>query len=230
MMNIINGGAHADNNDRRPGIHGHAGGAETSRRPSVGAEIFHSLQGAQGRRPNTSVGDEGGFAQPQEQRRGHGISCQAMRRPATGWRRRRPRSGRRLQRAVRRMGTTRWNDESRTRSRRAWSNSSRAGPSTRSCRSRTAGRGRLGRLEGADRGPRLARCSSSATISSSPTQRPGAGDRQRRRQQLLVKVNQIGTLDGDPRRRRVAHRRLLRRDLPPLGRDRGRHDRRSLEF
>ena len=57
------------------------------------------------------------------------------------------------------------------------------------------GRGRLGRLEGADRAPRQARCSSSATTCSSPT--PSAsreGIAKGIANSILVKVNQIGTL------------------------------------
>ena len=77
------------------------------------------------------------------------------------------------------------------------------------------GRGRLGRLEAADRASSAARCSSSATISSSPT-RSGCADGIARGSPtaILVKVNQIGTLSRDAGRGRAgASRRLQRGDV-----------------
>ena len=76
MMNIINGGEHADNSDRRPGVHGHAAwiltrfcdavagmGTESLSQPQEGA-----LNADKGY--NTAVGDEGGFApEPEESTR-----------------------------------------------------------------------------------------------------------------------------------------------------------------
>ena len=57
------------------------------------------------------------------------------------------------------------------------------------------GRERLGRLEAAHRAARAARCSSSATISSSPTPRIlREGIQQGVANAILIKVNQIGTL------------------------------------
>ena len=54
MMNIINGGAHADNNAWQ-GLRWHL-----VLRRRAGTEIFHSLRGGHGL--STAVGDEGGFA------------------------------------------------------------------------------------------------------------------------------------------------------------------------
>ena len=64
MMNILNGGAHADSNvDIQEFMVMPVGAARFSEGLRMGAEIFHSLKAvlkAEGR--NTSVGDEGGFA------------------------------------------------------------------------------------------------------------------------------------------------------------------------
>ncbi|MEL7449408.1 MAG: phosphopyruvate hydratase [Pseudomonadota bacterium] len=64
MMNIINGGAHADNNvDIQEFMVLPVGAPNIAEAIRTGAEIFHSLRGvlkAEGL--NTAVGDEGGFA------------------------------------------------------------------------------------------------------------------------------------------------------------------------
>ncbi len=64
MMNIINGGAHADNNvDIQEFMVQPVGAPTIAEAIRCGAEIFHALKGvlkAQGL--NTAVGDEGGFA------------------------------------------------------------------------------------------------------------------------------------------------------------------------
>jgi enolase len=64
MMNIINGGAHADNNvDIQEFMVQPVGAPSIAEAIRCGAEIFHALKGvlkAQGL--NTAVGDEGGFA------------------------------------------------------------------------------------------------------------------------------------------------------------------------
>jgi enolase len=64
MLNVLNGGAHADSNVDFPGIHDHAG-----RRGALldalrwAAETFHTLKGVLKKKGyNTAVGDEGGFA------------------------------------------------------------------------------------------------------------------------------------------------------------------------
>ena len=64
MMNIINGGAHADNNVDFQEFMIMPVGAETfSEALRAGAEIFHNLKSVlKGRGYATSVGDEGGFA------------------------------------------------------------------------------------------------------------------------------------------------------------------------
>jgi enolase len=64
MMNILNGGAHADNNVDIQEFMIMPVGAETfSAALRMGAEIFHSLKNVLKKKGyNTSVGDEGGFA------------------------------------------------------------------------------------------------------------------------------------------------------------------------
>jgi len=64
MMNILNGGAHADNNVDVQEFMVMPVGAENFREGlRMGAEIFHNLKAVlKGKGMNTAVGDEGGFA------------------------------------------------------------------------------------------------------------------------------------------------------------------------
>lgn len=64
MMNVINGGAHADNAiDMQEFMIIPAGAPSFSEALRMGVEIFHSLKGVlHGRGLSTTVGDEGGFA------------------------------------------------------------------------------------------------------------------------------------------------------------------------
>ena len=64
MMNIINGGAHADNNvDIQEFMIMPAGASCFAEALRMGAEIFHALKSVlKGKGYNTAVGDEGGFA------------------------------------------------------------------------------------------------------------------------------------------------------------------------
>ena len=64
MMNILNGGSHADNNvDIQEFMVMPAGASSFAEALCMGAEIFHSLKAVlQARNCNTAVGDEGGFA------------------------------------------------------------------------------------------------------------------------------------------------------------------------
>ncbi len=64
MMNILNGGSHADNNvDIQEFMVMPAGASSFAEALRMGAEIFHSLKAVlQARHCNTAVGDEGGFA------------------------------------------------------------------------------------------------------------------------------------------------------------------------
>jgi enolase len=64
MMNVINGGAHADNNvDIQEFMILPVGAKSFSEALRCGAEIFHALKSVlKARKLNTAVGDEGGFA------------------------------------------------------------------------------------------------------------------------------------------------------------------------
>lgn len=64
MMNILNGGSHADNNvDFQEFMVMPAGAPSFSEALRMGVEIFHSLKGVlKSKGLNTAVGDEGGFA------------------------------------------------------------------------------------------------------------------------------------------------------------------------
>jgi enolase len=64
MMNVLNGGRHADNNlDIQEFMILPVGASTYSRGLQMGAEIFHQLKNVLGeRRLSTAVGDEGGFA------------------------------------------------------------------------------------------------------------------------------------------------------------------------
>lgn len=64
MMNILNGGKHADNNvDIQEFMIVPVGASSFTEALRMGAEVFHSLKGVLKKKGyNTSVGDEGGFA------------------------------------------------------------------------------------------------------------------------------------------------------------------------
>jgi enolase len=64
MMNIINGGVHADNDiDFQEFLIVPVGAPSIAEAVRMGAEVFHALKHAlKGARHNTNVGDEGGFA------------------------------------------------------------------------------------------------------------------------------------------------------------------------
>ncbi len=64
LMNVVNGGAHADNNvDFQEFMLAPVGAASFSEALRMGAETFHTLKKVLGKRGyNTGVGDEGGFA------------------------------------------------------------------------------------------------------------------------------------------------------------------------
>jgi enolase len=64
MMNVINGGVHADNNvDMQEFMIMPVGAPSLTEAVRYGAEVFHALRAVlKGRGMNTAVGDEGGFA------------------------------------------------------------------------------------------------------------------------------------------------------------------------
>jgi enolase len=64
MMNVLNGGAHADNNvDIQEFMIIPAGASSCADAVRMGAEVFHNLKAVLKKKGyNTAVGDEGGFA------------------------------------------------------------------------------------------------------------------------------------------------------------------------
>ena len=143
MMNVINGGAHADNPIDVQEFMVMPVGAETfSDSLRMGAEIFHSLKKAlKDAGHNTNVGDEGGFA-PNLKSTDEALAFLARaveigglppgRRGGAGARRG-------LERAVRRRALHAGRRGAGRSMRRAWSSSTRGWcRATRSCRSRTA--------------------------------------------------------------------------------------------
>ena len=173
MMNILNGGKHADNNDRPAGVHGHAGrrrdlrGGRCARAPRSTTRWRRCCTA---RGLATAVGDEGGFAPALAVERGgarahHGRrSSRPATRPATTRAcagRRRPPSciaGRRV--PPRRRGP----HAARREMVDLYAELGRPVPD-RLDRGRH-GRGRLGRLEAAH-GPRSAAASSSSATTCS---------------------------------------------------------------
>ncbi len=71
MMNVLNGGAHADNSvDFQEFMVVPVGASTFAEALRVGTEVFHALKGIlKGRGLNTAVGDEGGFAPDLESNR-----------------------------------------------------------------------------------------------------------------------------------------------------------------
>ena len=73
LMNIINGGAHADNSvDVQEFMIAPLGAERFSDAIRMGAEVFHTLKGVLKKKGySTSVGDEGGFAPNLKDRKAH---------------------------------------------------------------------------------------------------------------------------------------------------------------
>ena len=144
MMNILNGGAHADNNvDFQEFMVMPLGATSFREALRCGAEIFHSLKTVlKDKGLNTAVGDEGGFA-PNLKSNEEAIEVILQAIDKAGYKRRQgrlPRPRRRRHRVLqgRRLHTSRTR-ASRRRPPSRWSSSSPRGPaSTRSARSRTA--------------------------------------------------------------------------------------------
>jgi enolase len=176
-MNIINGGEHADNPDRLPGIHDHADRREDVRRgPAHGCEVFHALKKVLKERGiSTAVGDEGGFAPKLESTRPRWSCHRWLAVKKAGYK-----LGKDIaigldcaaQRVLRgeeayQLKTAKALKLSAGMRRRCYKDLGRQVPDHLD-RGRLR-RERLGRLEEADRRAGQARCSWSATTSSSPT-------------------------------------------------------------
>ncbi len=196
MMNVINGGAHADNaldlQEFMVVPHGAESFADALR---IGSEVYHALKARLHRDGlSTAVGDEGGFAPGDLLGRGRD------RADPRGGGRRRPRRRRRHRarpgddRALPRRRLPRRGTRARRRAARGVVERACAG-STRSSRSRTRCPRTTGTAGGCSPSSSASACSSSATTSSSPI--PCASQRASSAgvaNAILVKVNQIGTL------------------------------------
>ena len=174
MMNILNGGVHADNPIDFQEFMVMPVGAETiADAVRMGAEIFHTLKGAlKDAGLSTSVGDEGGFA-PAIASTEDALDYrdEGDRQGRIPSRRRclhRPRSGRHGILPRRKIPSRRAGEGDRLGRDGAGFRASGRRIPDHLHRGRDGG-GRLGRLEGADRRDRRAVASLSATICSSPT-------------------------------------------------------------
>jgi enolase len=195
MMNVINGGAHADNSiDLQEFMIVPVGAASFSEALRWGAETYHALAKVLGRGLSTAVGDEGGFAP----------DLPPTRRPSRSW-----------SRPSRRPGRVPGEDIAIAIDPPPASSTATALPAGR--------RGRSSRPEMVDYWAELCDrypivsiedgmaeddwdgwaaltaawgtgSSSSATTSSSPTRSAGEGHRPGVANAILIKVNQIGTL------------------------------------
>ena len=204
MMNILNGGKHADNNVDFQEFMIQPWGFDTfSEALRAGVEIYHALKKVLHKnKMSTAVGDEGGFA-PNLKDNEDALKVIGEAVTAAGYE-----FGKQVFIALDPAASELWdNDEKGL---QVFQEQSRQDSRPRSdgrllgqvdreisdpLAGRRPGRKRLGRLEDADRSRRRQRSSSSATICSSPTSssskresRPAPPTR------ILVKVNQIGTL------------------------------------
>ena len=199
MMNIINGGAHADNPiDIQEFMILPTGAATFSEALRMGAEIFHALKAALHEAGhNTNVGDEGGFAPiflaprrpwPSSSRRASAPAIAPARTSIWASTLRPPSSSR--------TDVITWTARARSSIPPAWSTTWRTSSTAfRSSRSRTAAPKTISRAGRTRPGRWATRSSSSATMYSSPI--PSGchvGIERNLANSILIKVNQIGTL------------------------------------
>ena len=174
MMNIINGGAHADNSvDVQEFMVMPLGFQRFSDALRCGVEIFHNLKKVlHDKKLNTAVGDEGGFAPDLKSNR------EALDLIMTAIEKAGYKPGEQVRIALDAAATEFYDEKTKTYDDRRQGDLGRRDrrPLGRLVRElsdhldrRRLLRGRLGRLEAADREAGRARCSSSATICSSPT-------------------------------------------------------------
>ena len=172
MMNVLNGGAHADNSvDFQEFMIVPVGAPTFAEALRTGAEVFHALKKTLGKRGlGTAVGDEGGFAPDLESNEAalqmliEGVEAAGY---TPGERRRdraRPGHQRDLHGRRRTSSSTRAATLSPEEMAAYWADLCRALPDPLD-RGRH-GRGGLGRLEGAHRHGSASACSSSATTCS----------------------------------------------------------------
>ena len=198
MMNVINGGAHADNRlELQEFMVMPVGAASFSEALRWGAECFHALKSILHERGlATAVGDEGGFA-PAARDGGRGARP-AARGDRDG--RAEPRRGGRARDGPRDLGDLpgrRLPARGRRRALpRTWSPSGgTCSTATRSCQSRTAWprtTGRAGRRSRRAVGSRMQLVGDDQFVTNA--ERLERGLRERVANAILIKVNQVGTL------------------------------------
>ena len=198
MMNILNGGAHADNSvDIQEFMIAPIGAATFTEAVQWGAETYHALKSVLKQHGlSTGVGDEGGFAPDLDNNRAAlDLIVEAIGKAGftpgldvgAGHRRRGHRVLLRRRLPVRGLGQGRGRDDPHLHR--------VAGRLPDRVARGPAVRGGLGRVEGADRGAWGTGCRSSGTTCSSPTRNGcAAASPSARANALLVKVNQIGSI------------------------------------
>ena len=212
LMNVINGGAHANNSvDMQEFMIVPLGAPTFSEALRYGAEVFHTLKKLiDSKGMATTVGDEGGFAPNLPVERGGDRNCCSRRstRPAIP-----PAPTSRSRSTVPRPSTTR---TACTFSNREGRESDALADGRLPCnvgrqvpdhlhRGRH-GRGRLGRLEAAHRrlGKKVQIVGDDLFVTNTKILKQGIA--QGVANSILIKINQIGTLDGDVRGDRAWHR------------------------
>ena len=234
MMNVLNGGAHADNSvDFQEFMVVPVGAPTFAEALRMGAEVFHALKKTLHDR---GLGDGG-------RRRGRLRARPRVQRGGAAGARRGHRGGR-LHAGRGRRDRARPGDRARSSPTASTTSSTRAARCQRRRARRLLGRARrplpdrldrgrhgrggLGRLEGAHRRASASTSSSSATTCSSPTPSAcSAASTPASANSILIKVNQIGTLTETLAAIDAGARgRLHGGHVAPLGRDRGHDDRR----
>ena len=232
MMNILNGGAHADSSvDFQEFMVMPVGASTFADAVRAGAEIFHTLRGILKKKGHsTGVGDEGGFAPSlSSNREALDVVLEAV--VQAGYQ-----PGKNIYLALDVAASELWNDggkhyefkKSKEKNRSAdemvalYEEWVRA-VSDHLDRGRP-GRGRLGRLEDADQGPRRPHPARRRRRVRDQPGDPRARHQGRDRQRPAGEAEPDRHRHGNAGRRGDgARRRLPQRDLAPLGRNRG-HD------
>ena len=198
MMNILNGGAHADSNvDVQEFMIAPIGAPSFAEALRQGAEVYHALKSvlkADGL--STGLGDEGGFAPDLPSNRAAlDLIATAVEEAGFDARHRHRARPRRRGVGVRRRRHVHVRGCDARRPPRCPTTTPTSSPRTRSSRSRTRSTRRTGTAGSPSPRPSATRCRSSATTCSSPTSSGSSrGISEGAANALLVKVNQIGSL------------------------------------
>ena len=199
MMNVLNGGAHADNSvDFQEFMIVPAGAPTFSECIRLGAEVFHALKRTlHDRGLSTAVGDEGGFA-PDLPSNEAALEMLVAGVEAAGHTARQGRPDRARSRGQRVLPGRHLRAQARGPQPVGGGDGRLLGGNARPLPDRLArgrhGRGGLGRLEGADRAARRALPVGRRRQLRHQPRSPAAWDRVGVANSILVKLNQIGTV------------------------------------